>query len=230
VSTFRWTNPTNRKQLGTRLAQQGAGASQRRRASIRFFDLIHCHSVFTHIDETFQDAWLGELQRIVKPDGLLLLSVAGDYAFQHFEDSWRKVGADPSTYRAIREREGLLYIAEDQWTGGPFPDFYHSAFHTPSYIFAHWSRYFRIRAYVPQGSLAFQDYVLLERVAPAHVTRSSSNQPTPRRARLFEKVQTMVNRMTSSLYTGRRDRDSPWALSAPLEAWRRRNGGGLQGA
>jgi SAM-dependent methyltransferase len=161
-----------------------------------FFDLIYCHSVFTHIDETFQDAWLGELQRIVKPDGLLLLSVCGDYAFQQFEDSWRRVGADPSAHRARLDQLGLLYIAEDSWTGGPFPDFYHSAFHTPSYIFAHWSRYFRIRAYVPQGSLSFQDYVLLERVDPQPVAQRSSDQSGRSRfVRVLERVRTIINRV-----------------------------------
>ena len=35
------------------------------------FDLIVNHSVFTHLDERYQDQWLGELQRITAPGGLL---------------------------------------------------------------------------------------------------------------------------------------------------------------
>jgi hypothetical protein len=66
--------------------------------------------------------------------------------------------------------KGLLFITDDQWTGSAFPDFYHSSFHTPAYVFAHWSRFFKIRSYIPQGSLAFQDYVLLERTAPGEPT------------------------------------------------------------
>ena len=49
------------------------------------------------------------------------------------------------------------------WVGGPFPDFYHSTFHAPWYIFEHWSKIFEIKAYVVRGSLDFQDLLLLRR-------------------------------------------------------------------
>jgi SAM-dependent methyltransferase len=98
---------------------------------------VYCHSVFTHIDETYQDAWLRELQRVVKPGGRLLLSVNGERSFHEFENGRRANGLDSSAFRAVRDMKGLLYIAEDDWTGGPFPDFYHSTFHTPAYVFAH---------------------------------------------------------------------------------------------
>ena len=132
-----------------------------------FFDFVYSQSVFTHLDEAYQDAWLAELQRIVKPGGRLLLSVNGEHSFGHFESTRRKDGTDSSALRALRDMKGILYIADDQWTGGPFPDFYHSTFHTAAYVLAHWSRYFKIRAYIPQGSIAFQDFVLLDRLDPA---------------------------------------------------------------
>ena len=53
------------------------------------FDLVVNHSVFTHLDEHYQDLWLAELQRITAPDGLLVLSIHGEHAFkvseQHLE-------------------------------------------------------------------------------------------------------------------------------------------------
>lgn len=152
-----------------------------------FFDFVYCHSVFTHIDEMYQDRWLAELRRVVKPTGLVLLSVNGEHAFQKLEEAWSAKGADPSSLRATRDSLGLLHMRDDQWVGGPFPDFYHSTFHTPAYVFAHWSRFFRIRAYVPQGSLAHQDFVLLEPtdVLPSRPTRSSVDDPIGRVARLL---------------------------------------------
>lgn len=42
-----------------------------------YFDLIFNHSVFTHLDETYQDAWLLELERITKPGGGDSLSFRG---------------------------------------------------------------------------------------------------------------------------------------------------------
>ena len=39
------------------------------------FDVVYSISVFTHLDATFQDAWLRELERVLKPGGLALFSV-----------------------------------------------------------------------------------------------------------------------------------------------------------
>lgn len=44
------------------------------------FDAVYCFSVFTHLNETMQDAWLAELRRVVKPNGVLILSVHGQNA------------------------------------------------------------------------------------------------------------------------------------------------------
>jgi len=45
------------------------------------FDLVVNHSVFTHLDEEYQDRWLEELSRITRPDGVLVLSFSGDLPF-----------------------------------------------------------------------------------------------------------------------------------------------------
>jgi SAM-dependent methyltransferase len=127
------------------------------------FDLVFNHSVFTHIDEEYQDQWLAELQRVVKPDGLVLLTVHGEHAFMVFEENVMKGGGDPSVIRAELGRKGISFIHDDAFTGGPFPDFYHSTFHAPWYVWEHWGRYFEIAAYVVRGSMGFQDFVLLRR-------------------------------------------------------------------
>jgi SAM-dependent methyltransferase len=41
------------------------------------FDLIFAQSVFTHIPLEFQDAWIHELQRVLRPGGFLLATVLG---------------------------------------------------------------------------------------------------------------------------------------------------------
>lgn len=127
------------------------------------FDLIFNQSVFTHLDEQYQDAWLTELSRVVKPDGVLVLSVSGVHPFSQLLQAQRDAGADPSALEEMYRTKGIVFISDDSWVGGPFPDFYHSTFHAPWYVFEHWSQYFDIKAYVTRGSLDFQDYLLLRR-------------------------------------------------------------------
>jgi SAM-dependent methyltransferase len=42
------------------------------------FDLIYALSVFTHLDRELQDAWIAEFRRILRPGGLLIVSVLGE--------------------------------------------------------------------------------------------------------------------------------------------------------
>ena len=137
-----------------------------------YFDLVVNHSVFTHLDEHYQDMWLQELQRIVEPGGLLVLSVHGERAFQIAEEQSANAGENPGTWRRVLEEKGILFIADDSYVGGPFPDFYHTTFHAPWYIFTHWSKWFDIRSYIPFGDLGHQDIVILE--------RRPLNSPAPR--------------------------------------------------
>lgn len=125
------------------------------------FDLVFNHSVFTHLPEDYQDAWLAELSRVVRPDGFVVLTVAGDHPFDGFRTSWIEAGADPAPWERLYREKGFVYVEDDSWRGGPFPDFYHSTFHAPWYVFEHWSRFLRIQAYVVRGALDFQDMVVL---------------------------------------------------------------------
>ena len=43
------------------------------------FDLVYAFSVFTHLTESLQSPWMRELRRILKPEGLLIVTVHGDH-------------------------------------------------------------------------------------------------------------------------------------------------------
>lgn len=127
------------------------------------FDLILNHSVFTHLDERMQDLWLTELHRVLRPGGIAMLSVHGPFAFGLAEYQCRFEGDTPAVLRKELELNGILFVTSDAWVGSSFPSFYHTTYHAPWYVFEHWSRWFLLRAYLPQSDLGFQDVVLLQR-------------------------------------------------------------------
>jgi len=128
------------------------------------FDLVYNHSVFTHLDEERQDAWLLELRRITRVGGHLVLTVHGEHAFAQYENAMINNSGDAIDEREIYSGLGFLFMPDKGWQDKGFPEWYGGAYHATSYVFSHWSRWFRIKAYLPQGALNFQDIVVLERV------------------------------------------------------------------
>ena len=96
------------------------------------FDAIYSVSVFTHLPEEMQFAWLTELRRILRPGGVLVASIHGG----HYTSQ-----ADPGVRAEVATR-GFAYRA-GQVTAG-LPDFYMVAFHSEAYIRAKWTRFFEL--------------------------------------------------------------------------------------
>jgi SAM-dependent methyltransferase len=126
------------------------------------FDLIINHSVFTHLDERMQDLWLAELQRITCPGGVVLLTVEGVSSWNRIREARVQRAEDVSRWQDELESRGILFIRDDQFVGSTHPDFYHSTIHAPWYVFEHWSQFFDVTAYLPDGSIS-QDLILLSR-------------------------------------------------------------------
>lgn len=127
------------------------------------FDLVINQSGFTRLPESYQDIWLTELERVLKPGGMAVLSVLSDYAFFILERVWEKTGVDATLLKTEFISQGILYLTGDQYINEPFSAFYHSTFHTPGYIFSHWSQYVDILAYLPRGALNLQDLILVRK-------------------------------------------------------------------
>jgi SAM-dependent methyltransferase len=128
------------------------------------FDLVYNHSVFTHLDEERQDAWLLELRRITRRGAHLLLTVHGEHAFSQYEDAMFNNGGDAFDERETYSGRGFLFMPDEGWQEKGFPEWYGGTYHTTNYVFTHWTRWFRVKAYLPQGALNHQDLVVLERV------------------------------------------------------------------
>jgi len=118
-----------------------------------YFDAIYSISVFTHLPEDMQTAWLAELRRVAKVGGLLLLSV-------HAPDL---VPADQPAAIAEVARQGFCYLALGGTPG--LPGFYQNAFHSEDYIRRHWGQYFAIEAVARRAVCGHQDLVICTRMS-----------------------------------------------------------------
>jgi SAM-dependent methyltransferase len=112
------------------------------------FDLIVGFSVFTHLDETYQDAWLSELRRVTRPGGQLLLTVHGPgMVEQHAVNFAGNERFD--VVHAVYQATGFAYWSDDGTWDDHFPDYYRTSYHRPDYIRTHWDQWFEVLNVVP---------------------------------------------------------------------------------
>lgn len=70
------------------------------------FDFVYALSIFTHLPDRLQNAWLAELGRVIRPGGHLFLSVHGADVTDRLSDSERKrFDAGRSSFSSRRLRE-----------------------------------------------------------------------------------------------------------------------------
>jgi SAM-dependent methyltransferase len=114
------------------------------------FDVIYTFSVFTHLSETLQMAWLAELSRVLKPGGYLLLTTMG----APYADAFL-----PPRHRE-QFRLGQLIVLNEGSSGANNC----SAFHPPRYVQQSLVKGFEIVEFAPgEGpgqTLALDSYLL----------------------------------------------------------------------
>lgn len=115
------------------------------------FSAIFSVSVFTHLPEEMQFAWLCEMRRILQPGGIAIFSTHG----KHCSDNAR-----PVVQEEIRDR-GFCY-RESPLTDG-LPDFYRTTFHSIDYIMEKLTRFFDVITVKEKYIHGLQDAVILKR-------------------------------------------------------------------
>jgi SAM-dependent methyltransferase len=118
------------------------------------FDLIYAISVVTHISEKLQFAWLAELSRVLRPGGIVMLTVMGEEVA-----AWRLAPEEFAEY----QRRGHFYKKVQEGGLHGLPSFYQDAYHSRAYVMREWARYFEPIAYVRNGPMYLQDLAILEK-------------------------------------------------------------------
>ncbi len=115
------------------------------------FDVVYGVSVFTHLDEHSQDNWIPELRRILKPNGLLVISVNGE----------RAAGALNAENVRTLLRTGFFHTTTRKLSG-IVPEWYNTTWHSERYITDRLRFWFSTVRYiaVPEG---MQDFVIAKR-------------------------------------------------------------------
>lgn len=131
-------------------------------------DLIVSHSVFTHLPEHVQYAWLGELRRLLKPGGVLITTIHGDHAFATFYNDVVRAGQAQTaqTLKNTMNSDGFLYIKSRTAAEAALPEYYGAAFHKIKYVHENWSQYFNLLAWFPKFALNLQDTLILQKSTP----------------------------------------------------------------
>lgn len=116
------------------------------------FDFVFGVSVFTHLPEDMQFAWLAELRRITTPGAYLALTTHGE-AILDMHREWFD-----DTERLKRG----FYFKPVGGTPG-LPDYYQVTYHSAEYVRREWAKFFEVVAIMPRGLDDWQDVVVLRR-------------------------------------------------------------------
>ena len=122
------------------------------------FDVIYTVSLFTHLDETSQLAWLGELDRVLKPGGHVLATLHGSHALSSCTAAERSSLARRGFHFRVGHKGALKLDG--------LPDSYQTAFHTKEYVARVWSRHFDVVSHSEGGLHGHQDVVVLRKKMP----------------------------------------------------------------
>ena len=107
------------------------------------FELIVAVSVFTHLSETDQNAWLAELARVLAPGGVFVVSThSPELAY---------LRPDITAAAAELESKGFLFGAGH----GAFNE--NTTFHSEDYLRRAWAPWFTLLRHEPYGLGSFQD-------------------------------------------------------------------------
>lgn len=137
------------------------------------FDIIYAYSIFTHFEEELHKKWLAELHRLLKPGGVLILTVHGETILGRCEKEENiriAMSFGGQNYEDIKNRfhaHGYVfykcYDSQQLGKGGLDADIFGISFISRKYIENNWTRKFKLREYDAGAVSNWQDYVVLQK-------------------------------------------------------------------
>ena len=129
-----------------------------------FFDLIFSVSVWTHLNEKLQYDWLDELNRILSPDGVALVTIASFHTLDKHRK--RKLPHALNTSDIELDKQGYIFFPHKQTATRNWPgtEDYGLALHSQKYIETQWSKHIKVVKVVPGGIAGGQDIVILKKL------------------------------------------------------------------
>jgi SAM-dependent methyltransferase len=126
----------------------------------RYFDLVFCGSVFTHIEDT-QQSWLLELARILRSSGRLYITIHDEHTVQLLETSCRdqqlaQFVREQPVYTSNKDNFNMIVIGR----GASSQVFYDSRYFCETIV----PSCLRFLSYTP-GAYFYQSAVLLEKLS-----------------------------------------------------------------
>jgi SAM-dependent methyltransferase len=115
-----------------------------------YFDLIYLISVFTHLSEAVQEEWMHEFSRVLKKNGLLLITVHGQ---------WRINDLTPEEKSLFNT--GQLVVKYEDLEGSNLC----GAYHPEAYMKKHFAKDFEVQSFLATGAIDVgQDLYLLKKI------------------------------------------------------------------
>jgi len=136
----------------------------------RSFDFVTAYSVFSHLSEWVAREWVDEFARVVKPSGLLFLTLLGERHLDGFLGNYHEAAnEDPrlpelSKADCVRMHKDGVYLYAPSGGGGVrTKDVYGWANVEARYVELNWSRDFELVALVEDPNICRQNVLIMRR-------------------------------------------------------------------
>lgn len=111
------------------------------------FDVIFGHSIFTHLSYEDQFKWLEELNRILRPNGVAVVTICGETGV--YITKYNQLLSNSSLLDEYHQRGFIDFGALSVGVDSERPGYYRLIGHTHDFIYSNWLKYMDIDIILP---------------------------------------------------------------------------------